>query len=150
MSSETHNASPNSSGGSLKAEEAFGGPIDATEVNYRQSPVGTRGITVDGKVQAPNPDPGDGRPYYRGIQIDLPYNSELGEFPVQPWPVDRNVKYFTQIGDHRTSTPADEGTIKLTLIDVDNAHVQGSFAVMIPIQGKPHAFKGTFDIWATA
>lgn len=127
-------------GKTLVADEAPDGPIDAVTTTFRQSPSGTRSITLDGSQAAPNGET-------RGVQIDFPSTATVGEHDVpQGFPNTYAVKYFRQVGAARTSFPAKNGKLNLDTLDLNNERASGSFDVTVSVDGSDQALKGHFDI----
>ncbi|MBD9461147.1 hypothetical protein IB241_25995 [Pseudomonas sp. PDM05] len=133
-------STPNASEGWLNST-AFEGEINTTDVSYRQSPTGTRGVTLSGLQPTQNNS-------FTGIQIDFPGNVVPGPIPVpQPFPDTVRVSYFRQTSSgQRTSYPAKSGMLNLTTYDQTKGCASGTFDVVAQVDGTDHSFKGDFDI----
>lgn len=128
------------SAGWLKSS-GFEGSIDSSTVDYRQSPAGTRSITIYGLQPA-------SAEASIGIQIDFPRDVALGNISVpQPFPNAVNVGYFRQTsGGHRTTHRAKSGDLTLTTYSEQQGSVSGSFEVTADVDGTEHSFTGEFNI----
>jgi hypothetical protein len=143
MSNKEMNMAPNTpeaSEGWLKST-AFEGDIDTTDVSYRQSPTGARGITLYGLQPTLAGS-------FTGIQIDFPNSVSPGPIPVpQPFPDTVQVSYFRQTsGGLRTSFHAKSGMLVLTTFNQPLGFASGTFDVVADVDGTDQTFKGTFDI----
>ena len=120
---------------------AFEGDIDTNDVEYRQSPVGTRGITLYGLHPTQTGS-------FTGIQIEFPGTVSAGPMPVpQPFPDTVRVSYFRQTsGGQRTSFAAKSGLLVLLSYSESQGYATGTFDVVADVEGTDRSFNGSFDI----
>lgn len=132
--------SNHASAGWLKST-GFEGEIDTSNVDYRQSPTGTRGITLYGLQPS-------GADSFRGIQINFPGDSFTGPIDVpQPFPNQVEVGYFRQTSSgQRTTYRAKSGVLDLTTYNQQLGSASGTFNVIAEVEGTEHTFNGSFDI----
>ncbi|MBC3301808.1 hypothetical protein H0Z09_11785 [Pseudomonas sp. SWRI18] len=119
----------------------FEGDVDTTAVDYRQSPTGSRGITIYGLQPTANGNS-------IGVQINFPNDAPLGPIPVpKPFPDDVIVAYFRQASSgQRTSYRAKNGVLELLTFDAQRGFVSGKFNVLADVDGTERSFEGSFDI----